>query len=87
MRDFAEDRHRLEIRKYPLLGDVSVYNAYLKDKAKAFFGECDPDLLRRLVEESEKTCFFCGEKVEKDTPRFTSAGASLVHPHLQMVIT
>ncbi len=72
LRDFAEDLHRLEIRKDPLFGDVSVYNAYLKDKAKAFFGECDPDLLRRLVEESEKTCFFCGEKVEKDTPRFTS---------------
>lgn len=72
LRDFAEDIHRLEIRKDPLLGDVSVYNPYLKDKAKAFFGECDPDLIRRLVEESAKTCFFCGDKVEKGTPRFTS---------------
>ncbi len=72
LRDFAEDVHRLEIRKDPLLGDVSVYNPYLKDKAKAFFGECDGDLIRRLVEESAKTCFFCGEKVEKGTPRFTS---------------
>ena len=72
LKDFAEDSQRLEIRKDPLLGDVSVYNSYLKDKAKAFFGECDPDLIRRLVEESEKTCFLCGEKVEKGTPRFTS---------------
>lgn len=72
LKDFAEDIQRLEIRKDPLLGDVSVYNSYLKDKAKAFFGECDPDLIRRLVEESEKTCFFCGEKVEKGTARFTS---------------
>ncbi|HAM50482.1 MAG TPA: hypothetical protein DCP92_07205 [Nitrospiraceae bacterium] len=72
LRDFAEDLHRLEIRKDPLLGDVSVHNPYLKDKAKAFFGECDPDLVKRLIEESEKTCFFCGEKVEKSTPRFTS---------------
>ncbi len=72
LKDFAEDVHRLEIRKDPLLGDVSVYNSYLKDKVKAFFGECDADLIRQLVEESEKTCFFCGEKVEKDTPRFTS---------------
>lgn len=72
MKDFAEDLQRLEVRKDPLLSDVSVYNSYLKDKAKAFFGECDPELIRRLIEESEKTCFFCGEKVEKDTPRFTS---------------
>ena len=72
LKDFTEDIHRLEIRKDPLLGDVSVYNSYLKDKAKAFFGECDPDLIRRLVEESKRTCFLCGEKVEKGTPRFTS---------------
>jgi len=72
LRDFAEDFQRLEIRKDPLLGDVSVYNRYLKDKAKAFFGDCDPDLIRQLIEESAKTCFFCGEKVEKTTPRFTS---------------
>lgn len=71
LKDFAEDSHTLEIRKEPLLGDVSVYNPYLKDKAKAFFGDCDQDLIRRLVEESEKTCFFCGEKVEKGTPTFT----------------
>ncbi len=72
LKDFAEDVHRFEIRKDPLLGDVSVYNSYLKDKAKAFFGESDPDLIRQLVEESEKSCLFCGEKVEKCTPRFTS---------------
>jgi galactose-1-phosphate uridylyltransferase len=70
--DFAEEVHRLEIRRDPLLGDTSVYNPYLKDKAKAFFGENDPDLVSRLVEESKKACFFCGEKVEKSTPRFTS---------------
>lgn len=72
LRDFAEERHELEIRKDPLLGDTSVYNPYLKDKAKAFFGDSDPELIRRLVKESEKTCFFCGEKVEKGTPRFTA---------------
>ena len=70
LRDFSEDRHMIEIRKDPLLGDTSVYNPYLKDKAKAFFGENDPELVRRLIEESEKTCFFCGEKVEKGTPRY-----------------
>jgi UDPglucose--hexose-1-phosphate uridylyltransferase len=91
LRDFAEDLHKLEIRKDPLLGDVSVYNPYLKDKAKAFFGECDAELIRRLVEESAKTCFFCGEKVEKATPLFTSdyvaegrirVGEALLFPNL-----
>lgn len=72
LKDFAEDLHQLEIRKDPLLGDVSIHNPYLKDKAKAFFGECDQDLVRRLVEESGKNCFFCGERVELGTPRFTS---------------
>ncbi len=72
LRDFAEERHELEIRKDPLLGDTSVYNPYLKDKAKAFFGDSNPDLIHRLVEESEKACIFCGEKVEKGTPRFTA---------------
>ena len=72
LRDFAEDLHLLEIRKDPLLGDISIHNPYLKDKAKAFFGECDQDLIRRLVEESGKNCFFCGDGVEKGTPRFTS---------------
>ena len=91
LRDFAEDLHTLEIRKDPLLGDVSVYNPYLKDKAKAFFGEGDPDLIARLTEESAKTCFFCGEKLEKGTPRFTAdfiaegrlrVGEALLFPNL-----
>ena len=49
LRDFAEDLHRLEIRKDPLLGDVSVYNPYLKDKAKAFFGDNDPALIQKFA--------------------------------------
>jgi galactose-1-phosphate uridylyltransferase len=72
LRDFAEDLHPLEIRKDPLLGDVSIHNPYLKDKAKAFFGECDQGLVKQLVEESGKNCFFCGERVEQATPKFTS---------------
>lgn len=91
LRDFAEDLQRLEIRKDPLLGDVSVYNPSMKDKARAFFGDCDQNLIRQLIEESAKTCFFCGEKLEKVTPRFTSdflaegrlrIGEAVVFPNL-----
>jgi len=91
LRDFAEDVCLLEIRKDPLLGDVSVHNPYLKDKAMAFFGKNDPELIKRLIEESEKTCFFCGERAEQGTPRFTAdiipegrlkVGEALLFPNL-----
>ena len=64
---FAEEQHRVEVRKDPLLGDTSVYNPYLRDKAKAFFGQNDPELLRKLVEESAANCIFCGESVRTRT--------------------
>ena len=70
MKEFAEDVQTLQIRKDPLLGDTSVFNPELKDKAQIFFGKCDQELIDKLVEESSKTCFFCGEAVAKSTPRF-----------------
>jgi len=70
LKDYLEDEHRLELRKDPLLGDVSVFNPFLKDKARVFFGETDEDLVAKLAEESQKTCFFCGERVRQETPRF-----------------
>jgi UDPglucose--hexose-1-phosphate uridylyltransferase len=68
--NFSEDVHQVEVRRDPLLGDTSVYNPFLKDKAKAFFGDNDPDLIQRLVEESARSCIFCGERVEKSTAQF-----------------
>jgi len=68
--NFAEEEHRVEVRKDPLLGDTSVYNPYLKDKVKAFFGENDPGLIDRLVTESAKTCIFCGDNVRQKTARY-----------------
>jgi galactose-1-phosphate uridylyltransferase len=68
--NFAEEEHRVEVRKDPLLGDTSVYNPYLKDKAKAFFGENDPGLIERLAAESAKTCIFCGDNVRQKTARY-----------------
>jgi len=68
--NFAEEEHRIEVRKDPLLGDTSVYNPYLKDKAKAFFGQNDQELIARLVEETAKTCIFCGDNVRQKTARY-----------------
>ena len=70
LKEFAEDVQTLQIRKDPLLGDTSVFNPELKDKAQIFFGSCDQELIDNLVKDTAKTCFFCGEAVAKSTPRF-----------------
>ncbi len=72
-KDFAESRHTVIVRRDPLLGDTSVYNPFLKDKAKLFFGENDPALIRQLAESGGKACFFCGEGVSNSTPKYPSA--------------
>ena len=71
LKEFAEDAQTIQIRKDPLLGDTSVFNPELKDKAQIFFGSCDQELIEKLVEDTAKSCFFCGDAVEKSTPRFT----------------
>ena len=61
-----------------------------------FFGSCDEELISKLVEESAKTCFFCGEAVAKSTPRFMpdfssegriQAGEALLFPNLFSLAT
>ena len=36
-RGFREDFHRVEVRKDPLLGHKSIYNANLREKVKVLF--------------------------------------------------
>ncbi len=67
---FAPEVHRVEVRRDPLLGDTSIYNPFLKDKAKAFFGDNDPDLIHKLSEETAKNCIFCGENLLQKTARY-----------------
>jgi galactose-1-phosphate uridylyltransferase len=96
MKEFAPDVQTLQIRKDPLLGDVSVFNPELKDKAQMFFGSCDKELIKKLVEETAKNCFFCGEAVAKSTPRFMPdfssegrirVGEALLFPNLFSLAT
>jgi galactose-1-phosphate uridylyltransferase len=68
--NFAAEGHWVEVRKDPLLGDTSIRNPFLKDKAKVFFGENDPELIKKLVDESARTCIFCGESVLQKTARY-----------------
>jgi galactose-1-phosphate uridylyltransferase len=96
LKEFAEDAQTIEVRKDPLLGDTSVFNPELKDKAQIFFGSCDQELIDKLVEETAKTCFFCGDAVEKSTPQFTAdfssegrirVGEALLFPNLFSLAT
>lgn len=89
--NYSEETHKVAVRKDPLLGDTSVYNPFLRDKAKAFFGDNDPELVRQLVDESSKTCIFCGDRIEKATPKYPPAvvpegrirrGEALLFPNL-----
>ncbi len=65
--NFVPESHRVEVRKDPLLGDTSIYNPYLKDKAKAFFGQNDQELIGKIAEESARSCIFCGDNVVTKT--------------------
>src|SRR5208337_3238743 len=69
-KDFEEDVQKVEVRRDPLLGDISVYNPYLKDKVKFFFADNDQALIETLVRESAKNCFFCSDASESSTPRY-----------------
>ena len=91
MKEFGEDVQTLQVRKDPLLGDTSVLNPKFKDKAQIYFGSCDQELIDTLIEETAKTCFFCGEAVNKSTPRFMpdfssegmiKVGEALLFPNL-----
>jgi UDPglucose--hexose-1-phosphate uridylyltransferase len=68
--NFAREEHVVEVRKDPLLGDTSIYNPYLKDQAKAFFGQNDEELIRKLAEDPAGSCIFCGENARKKTARY-----------------
>lgn len=67
---FKEETHTVQVRRDPLLGDVSLYNPRLKEKVKFFFGDVDSVLIAKLVEETARDCIFCPERREANTPRF-----------------
>jgi len=68
--NFASEEHSVEVRKDPLLGDTSIYNPYLKDKARVFFGQNDQELIQTLARESAKNCIFCAENVASKTAQY-----------------
>ena len=67
------DIQELEIRRDPLTGRQSVFNANLEDKAALLFPPSDLVLIERLARESEARCFLCGDQWKESTPRYPEA--------------
>ncbi len=79
----------IEHRADPLTGAVASVNAALGEKARAFLGTTDPEVLRDLEERSRAGCPFCGasEKGTRFPPEIAPEGqlrlgASLAMPNL-----
>lgn len=68
--DGKEFVQEIEHRKDPLTWVVATINSFLGEKAKAFLGQADTELLKKLEEESKETCPFC-VALEKGT-RFST---------------
>ncbi len=52
-------KQEIEHRKDPLTGVVATINGYLGEKAKAFLGSKDTELLREMEEKTRANCPFC----------------------------
>ena len=59
----------IEYRRDPITGRICTVLVGIAEKMK-LLGETDRDLIKRIAEETEKTCPFCPEAVETVTPIF-----------------
>ncbi|HSN92894.1 MAG TPA: hypothetical protein VLS93_16810 [Anaeromyxobacteraceae bacterium] len=76
----------IEHRTDPLVGTVASINTALGEKARAFLGSPDLDLLRDLEERSRPGCPFCGaaERGTRFLPEFAPEGQIRVGDALAM---
>jgi UDPglucose--hexose-1-phosphate uridylyltransferase len=65
LKGFGKAIQTVEVRRDPLLGHTSIYNAAIEDKVKMFVGDGDRFLVERLAAESEMHCFFCPGRIDK----------------------
>ncbi len=66
----------IEHRTDPLIGNVASINGFLGEKAKAFLGTADLDMMKELEEKTKATCPFCSvfEKGTKFADDFSKSG-------------
>jgi UDPglucose--hexose-1-phosphate uridylyltransferase len=67
------DTQTIELRRDPLTGVQSLFNARLEDKVAMFLGATEPALIERLARESEARCFLCADKWKQMTPTYPEA--------------
>lgn len=70
MMDNQLDTQALEIRKDPLTGAQSVFNARLEDKVSMFYVQSDAALIEKMAEASQANCFLCGDTWKQITPTY-----------------
>ncbi len=85
-----KDVQNVEYRRDPITGRICTILIGLAEKLK-LFGETDRDLIKRIAEQTKKTCPFCPETIEKLTPVFPKqyfpqgrirTGESVLFPNL-----
>jgi len=64
------DTQTVEVRRDPLTGAQSLFNARLEDKVAMFVGASDAALIERIARESEPRCFLCADKWKQMTPTY-----------------
>jgi len=70
MMDNQLDTQALEIRKDPLTGAQSIFNARLEDKVSMFYVQSDAALIEKMAEASQANCFLCGDAWKQITPTY-----------------
>ncbi|MHA1382868.1 MAG: hypothetical protein ACTSR3_03820 [Candidatus Helarchaeota archaeon] len=91
LKNFELDEYDVEYRIDPLLGHLSLCPSSQKKKIGMINKKPDYELIESICEKTEKNCFFCPDRIEKDTPKFPSEffpegrlkiGESIVFPNL-----
>lgn len=82
LKDGQLDEQEIEVRKDPLTGFQSIFNAALEDKSSVLFHPTDWDCLRELAGTTEESCFLCHGRWSTTTPRYAESflpGGRLIH--------
>jgi galactose-1-phosphate uridylyltransferase len=69
LKGFEVDQQDIEYRKDPLTGKWSRVNIQRSKRVKEGEGSFD---YSELIKRSKKNCFFCPERIERSTPKFSS---------------
>ncbi len=62
--------HKIEFRKDPLLGHVSVHSDAICGKREIMFPPPDENYIKKRIIETQKTCFLCDGKWKHTTPKY-----------------